>query len=109
MTQTALLKSHPFAKKRAFAPVDIDTLTIASDPLPTHRTVKDQKYEAIFSQLKPGQCIVCESEAASKIGHALNTWLDKKGLRHAVKTTRHYPADGKGRVWLLPPELKRAA
>lgn len=115
MTQvkTTLAKSHPFAPKgKPQNPVDISTLTISNDPIPAQRSQPPMKYESLFSQLQHGQCIVCETAESSKIGHALNTWLDKKGRRDVVKTMREYPVDGKGRVWLLPPvarSLKSAA
>ena len=80
--------------------VDVSKLQIANDPLPSHRSVPDHKYDAFFSQLTPGNCIVCEAGDAGKIGHALNGYLKRKGSKYKVKTAQKY-TDGKGRVWLL--------
>lgn len=80
--------------------VDVSKLQIADDPLPTNRSMPDHKYDAFFSKLKPGKCIVCEAGDAGKIGHALNTYLKRIGSKHKVKTAQKY-TDGKGRVWLL--------
>jgi hypothetical protein len=52
--------------------VDPASLAIANDPLPTGRASPDHKYEALFSKMKPGECLVCESQDAGKIGHAMN-------------------------------------
>jgi hypothetical protein len=98
--------------KQSFAPVDLATLRIASDPLPERRATPGLKYEALFSQLQVGQCIVCAPDETSKLGHALNTWLQVKGRNNAVKTCSRYETDQQGRVWLLAPvqrPLKSAA
>lgn len=92
--------------------IDLATLTIANDPLPTRRVVAGLKYDALFSALQVGQCIVCAPLESGKIGSALNAWLHKKGLNNVVKTCRNYETDEKGRVWLLEPvvrALKQAA
>lgn len=85
--------------------VDIATLVICDDPLPTRR-VNKLKYAEVFAKLKPGQCIVCDPIHSAKIAHALNTWVDKHGLKFMVRTTNRYEKDGKGRVWLLAPEKR---
>lgn len=110
MTTSAFIGKNPFtgeaatSRKRPPAPeVDVSTLSIADDPLPKYRAPVDTKYGPLFSKLKVGQCIVCEAGTASKIGHALNTWLDKHGKNNMVKTCQKYEKDGKGRVWLLEP------
>lgn len=86
--------------RKIAANVDVSKLLIADDPLPSHRSMPDRKYDAIFSKLKPGKCIVCESGDAAKIGHALNGYLKRTGSTNKVKTAQKY-TDGKGRVWLL--------
>lgn len=88
-------------KKKPASFVDISKLTIADDPLPTHRSAPGHKYDAVFDKLKPGKCLVCESGEAGKIGHALNTYLKRKGKPGTVRTAQRYEKDGKGRVWLL--------
>lgn len=86
--------------------VDPDKLQISDDPLPSIRQASEHKYKALFERLKPGKCIVCEGAQAGKIGHALSTYLKKKGddARFKVRTTKYYEKDGKGRVWLLKAE-----
>ncbi len=86
-------------KKSTF--VDISKLVISDDPLPTHRSAPGHKYDAVFDKLKPGKCLVCEPGEAGKIGHALNTYLKRKGKPGTVRTAQRYESDGKGRVWLL--------
>ena len=108
--QTKFASKNPFtggvtaSRKRPPAPpVDVSALTIGDDPLPTYRAPVETKYGELFAKLKVGQCIVCEAGTAAKIGHALNSWLDKHGKANMVKTSQRYEKDGKGRVWLLAP------
>ena len=108
--QTKFMGKNPFAnepsaaRKRIPAPeVDVASLSISDDPLPKYRAPVETKYGPLFSKLKAGQRIVCEAGTAAKIGHALNTWLDKNGKTNMVKTCQRYEKDGKGRVWLLEP------
>lgn len=124
MTTTTFTGKNPFTSKpveqvepakKANSPmvfIDLATLVIANDPLPKRRIVAGLKYEALFSQLKVGQCIVCAPLESGKIGSALNAWLQKKGMNNVVKTCRNYETDERGRVWLLEPivrTLKQAA
>ena len=76
-------------------------LSIRSDPLPTTRHQPEGKYTAIFSKLKPGQCIKCPTGTASRLGQALRKWIEANKLGHRVSATETYEADGQGRVWLL--------
>lgn len=92
---------NPLKTKRPFKTVDVHSLEIVTDPLPVTRATVTAKYEELFSKLKPGQAIKCQPDEAGKIGHALNTWLAKKGKAGTVKTCRRYETDGLGRVWLL--------
>jgi hypothetical protein len=100
--------SSPFAPqvKKPARFVDPESLTIANDPIQATRTTTEHKYEGVFSKMKSGQCLVCASEDAGKIGHALNTWLKRTNREGVVRTTKHYAADGKGRVWLIVPDKK---
>ena len=86
--------------------VDPTKLVIANDPLPSGRASPEKKYDALFSKMKPGQCLVCESDEAGKIGHAMGVWLKNTGKPGSVRTTRNYEADGKGRVWLVAAAKK---
>ena len=110
---TAFIGKNPFtgksvekAPKKPTVFIDVDALTIAADPLPTRRIVAGLKYDALFSQMQVGQCIVCKPSDAGKIGTALNAWLYKKGRNNAVKTCRNYETDELGRVWLLEPIIR---
>ena len=100
-------------EKKATVYVDPDQLVIADDPIPAGRSLPKGKYDAIFEALKFGQCIRCKVGEASKIGHALDKWLERHGKRGIVKTMMQYD-DTSGRVWLLPkparePKLKAAS
>jgi hypothetical protein len=88
-------------KKKPAAFVDVAKLMISDDPLPEYRSAPGHKYDEVFDKLKPGKCLVCEPGEAGKIGHALNTYLKRKGKPGKVRTAQRYPKDGKGRVWLL--------
>lgn len=93
----------PERKKRPCKTVDIHSLQIVDDPVQVNRATVSAKYGELFSKMKPGQAIKCQPDEAGKIGHALNTWLKKRGIPGNVKTCRRYEADGLGRVWLLAP------
>lgn len=102
---------NPFAPKAPKAPmrfVDPDALSIANDPLPSARAKPGHKYDAMFSKLKPGQCLVCEGPDAGKIGHALTTWLKRNGKDGVIRSTKNYegavPGSKTGRVWLIVPD-----
>lgn len=121
MTSTTFISKNPFTgqpvapaakpetPKKQFAPVDLATLRIADDALPERRSTPGLKYEALFSQLKVGQCIVCAPGDTSKISHALNTWLQLKGRNNAVKSCKSYETDQQGRVWLMEPVRRTPA
>ena len=87
--------------------VDVSALKVGNDPLPERRVSSAMKYAELFASLKPGQCVICQPGDASKIAHALNVFLERRGLKNEVKSCRHYPSDNLGRVFLLEP-AKRA-
>lgn len=110
--QTKFATKNPFTGEKTARssrmpspPVDVSTLSIGDDPLPKYRAPLETKYGALFGKLEVGQCIVCEAGTAAKIGHALNSWLDKNGKTNTVQTCQRYETDGKGRVWLLEPRI----
>lgn len=95
------------------APTRIDPaeLSICADPIPEHRTVIGSKYDAVFSNLKPGQALKCPPGAApGKLATSLRKFIEKRGMNCDIKTMSDY-GDGFGRVWLIAKEakLKRAA
>lgn len=85
--------------------VDPTGLTIERNvPLPVARTVRN-KYEHLFGQMKPGECIKCKPEEVTPVANAMRKWIDdhKKRGELMVVSQRHI-SDGKGnyigRVWL---------
>lgn len=87
--------------KEPSKPTDVAKLSICSDPIPTHRINTGNKYDELFSKLAIGQAIKCEPSEVGRIGNAMRQWFDKKGIDAAVKSMKHYPDDGKGRVWMV--------
>lgn len=92
--------------------IDPTKLTISDDPMPAHRAIPN-KYADVFGRLKPGQCIVCEGEAAAKLSTSLKKYIATSPHRGCiVRSTSRYEADGRGRVWLIAAPVakgKRAA
>lgn len=122
-TKTAFAGSNPFAalvdakpKEKAqpqatktkrqldIAPtrIEVNGMYISDDPRPTLRGFASSKYDKLFSALKPGQCIVCESKNMNPTRNALQKWMEVRYPgKYAVRGVSHYEKDGKGRVWLL--------
>lgn len=88
-------------EKRKSKLVDVASLVIVNDPIPSTRATVTAKYGELFGKMKLGQAIKCQPDEAGKIGHALNTWLKKNGKPGMAKTCRRYEADNLGRVWLV--------
>lgn len=88
-------------EKRKSKLVDVASLVIVNDPIPSTRATVTAKYGELFGKMKFGQAIKCQPDEAGKIGHALNTWLKKNGKPGMAKTCRRYEADNLGRVWLV--------
>lgn len=106
-------KTNPFtgAPQVKLSRIDPAKLVISNDPMPAHRA-SPNKYAEIFGRLKPGQCIICEPDQASKLSTALKKHVQQAGQTHIVRSTSRFEADGKGRVWLIavaPVKAKRAA
>ncbi len=89
--------------------VDLSLLSIASDPVPTKKTLPVHKYDALFSSMQPGQCVVCPTEYVSKIEHALRAWIKRNGKDKELRPRRieRYDGGDTGRVWLLPVDSKK--
>lgn len=98
-----------------FREVDPKSLEVCNDPMPEHRATPGEKYNELFSSLKPGQCIKCRGDQAPHVAGAMRKWIKKYGFSYSVRMTKAYPSDGQGRVWMLldesarVTELKRAA
>jgi hypothetical protein len=81
---------------------DVSDLKITTDPIPEKRSRVVSKYESLFSRMKVGQCIVCDSKSAPNIAYSLNKWVRKnKGEGYGSKFVARYPSDNRGRVWLI--------
>lgn len=79
---------------------DPATIEICNDPIPSHRASCGNKYEAILSALKVGQCIKCQPAEVGRMSGALRKWVQDKKIKGAVRSMKDY-GDGKGRVWLV--------
>lgn len=90
-------------KKPVNAPkVNVANLIIEDRPYDPDWKVKQtgSMYDPIFSQLKVGQCVVCEPDECSAVANGMRSWFRRKrGINILVKEVRKDPLDGKGRVW----------
>lgn len=92
----------PKTPRRKAPAVDVDTLKVMrAEPLPEGRSAVPHKYHAVFSKLQPGDAIKCQPFQVGTVAKALNHWLKDRKQSGLVRSCRHYPADGLGRVWLL--------
>ena len=63
MAQTTFAgKKNPFTGQplKPVRRIDADALKISADPVVEGRARVVSKFDALFSQLKPGQCLICE-------------------------------------------------
>jgi len=76
-------------------------LEIDSTPFPARR-VMASKYDEIFAQMQPGQCVKCDSSRVGVVSQAMRKWLEKTGKAEQlqVRTASKMP-DGYGRVWMM--------
>jgi hypothetical protein len=84
---------------------DPTTLEICDDPLPAARASCGNKYEPLFKAMKLGQAIKCQPTEIGRLGGALRKYVHVNKINAHVKTIKNY-GDGKGRVWMLPVEVK---
>ena len=80
---------------------DVASLSISNDPFVGRKRKEGSKYDAIFSQLKIGQRLVCHSDAAARLASQLKQWLVKRGHKNPVVRAVSQYGDGKGGVWWL--------
>ena len=66
--------------------LDPSTLRIVDEPYKDGRATPVSKYEAIFSQLKPNQRMVCPNGSASRLSAQLRNRLEKKGHKEQSPT-----------------------
>ena len=81
--------------------LDPSTLRIVDEPYKDGRSIPVSKYEAIFSQLKPNQRMVCPNGSASRLSAQLRNWLEKKGHKDPIVRARERCDDGEGGVWWI--------
>lgn len=84
--------------------IDPASLHIVDEPYKSSRTTQASKYDAIFSELKPNQRLVCPAGSGSKLSSALKKWLNKKGYQSPLIRARERCEDGNGGVWWLQEE-----
>lgn len=110
MTAPATKIAGPWPGKRASKPskmrepVPLEMLSISDDPPPLRRSQPGGHYDAIFRELRPGQRLICPPDRAHGLAKTLADWLRKRGIKARVRSSEHYPKDGMGGVWYLPPE-----
>jgi hypothetical protein len=104
-TMPALKSVSPFPKAHRTrvgeSHVDVDMLKIERNkPLPAAVRQSSSKYDALFQQMKPGDCVVCEFNERGKVVSALLKFIAKNGLACRTKSLGRCD-DGRARVWLL--------
>lgn len=81
---------------------DVQGMQIVNDPIIGRSVGGGDKYGPLFAKIKIGQAIKCQPEDTPKVANAMRKWRDDNKVRAVVQSVRRYPADGLGRVWLLP-------
>lgn len=71
-----------------------------NDPMPPRRTVAG-KYDAVFSQVQPGQRIVCPPGTGSRLAVQLRKWLAMRNYQDVRVRGIDRCDDGHGDVWLI--------
>lgn len=101
--KTEFAGDNPFRKyDKVPNKTQVSNMYISDDPRPKLRGYASSKYDSLFSQIKPGQCIVCEPENMNATRNALQKWVEVRYPgKYAVRGLSNYPLDGKARVWLL--------
>lgn len=67
-------------------------------PLPKFRMVIG-KYDALFSQLKAGSCILCEKDERDRVANAMRKFIKQKDMPNKVVAMNC--EDGHSRVWMV--------
>jgi hypothetical protein len=81
---------------------------IDSTPFPA-KHLMSSKYDATFSDMRPGQCIKTELENVQKVAGAMKKWLEKKGRADMVVRLIRKMDDGFGRVYMMPAKPMKMA
>ncbi len=92
------------SKKQVTQGCDPASLSISNDPFIGRVMKQGSKYDAIFSQLKIGQRLVCDSDGAARLSSQLRKWLEQRGHKNPVVRSVAVYHDGKGGVWWLEAE-----
>jgi hypothetical protein len=81
-------------------------MKITNDPVIQRGGMKPGVNTAIFEKLTPeNNCLVLDDKAKlGSISQQLEDWAKRRIPGCKVRTTGHYPTDGKPRVWLVYPE-----
>jgi hypothetical protein len=114
---TKFVGANPFTKAEATQPkpkqvsspkkmpvfVNVEEMSITNDALPAFRAFKPNKYDGIFGDMRPGQCIRCTSENVNTVANAMRKFVITNKMRVSVKSAIRYEKDvGYGRVWMMP-------
>jgi len=81
---------------------------IDTTPFPARRIVAS-KYDEMFSEMRPGQCIKTESDNVGKVCAAMKKWLERKGRTDVVVRSVRRMDDGYGRVYMMPTKPLKMA
>lgn len=88
--------------------IQLDQITVGSDPYLGRQPGAPSKYDALFSALRPGMCLRTPADAAPALSAALAKYLERQGQKDVhVRFVTKYPGAKKGqegRVWLLPKQ-----
>jgi hypothetical protein len=85
--------------------VDTSMLRVEHNtPLPENIRING-KYDALFSNMKPGSCIACERSESECVCNALRKWIQRNKIT-GMKIIKHSNCeDGKARIWLVKDNL----
>lgn len=87
--------------KQSRGHIDPSSLSIDNTPYEAPRRGNESKYESVFSKIKPGQRLKCESGTANRIAVQFRIWLKANGVENPVVKGREKCEDGFGGVWLM--------
>lgn len=94
------LAKAPRKVKNQTNTIDPDFLKVEHSTKVEAKRMPVGKYDELFSQLKYGSCVVCESDEVDRIASALRKWLNRHG-KHGVAKRNTRCRDGKARIWML--------
>ena len=79
--------------------VDVSEIKIETTPIPTKRRFNN-KYDALFDQMKMGQNLRCKPEDVECVSQAMRKFIRQTKIEAHVISEKQ-AKDGYGRVWLV--------